>query len=409
MHINKEKFADLENAFIRLKANHSDVAALRVISDSLHALTNKNIKVDTISPTSKNQECRVMSIYPEESTIDKLIQAIVTEQKDAVIASIWNDTTQWIIEIDERILTNDVQLDEKELTALILHEVGHVIYSNSIPMRLAKVVRLQYASSNMVTKQLLKDTFFSKVLCFPILNACNTNTNKSSLKAELQADTYSVKSGYGKYLSSAMDKIIVYAGSSTTPEKDMEDLMGFSIDTILSLQKRQNMLVRKNMNHMIASTPSRFATAVVNKFSNGLRGNTNGGSVVEAVMDNYLDNKIQKITDTFYASEAFFSRVHRMKKIDPADIDYIGLEINNIKSNDDKMMIVSYIYSKLDAIDYYLSIIDSKNPRYVIPHSRESLVSMRNALEKYKNDAITRKLPEINYGITIQYPIGYEG
>ena len=73
------------------------------------------------------------------------------------------------------------------------------------------------------------------------------------------------------------------------------------------------------------------------------------------------------------------------------------------------MMVVSYIYSKLDTIDYYIALIDSKNPRYVIPHSRESLISMRNTLEKYKSDAITRKLPEINYGITIQYPTGYEG
>ena len=73
------------------------------------------------------------------------------------------------------------------------------------------------------------------------------------------------------------------------------------------------------------------------------------------------------------------------------------------------MMIVSYIYNKIDTIDYYLALIDSKNPKYVIPHSRESLVNMRNILEKYKNDAINRKLPEVNYGISIQYPTGYEG
>ena len=85
------------------------------------------------------------------------------------------------------------------------------------------------------------------------------------------------------------------------------------------------------------------------------------------------------------------------------------MEVNNIKSNDDKMMIVSYIYNKIDTIDYYLALIDSKNPKYVIPHSRESLVNMRNILEKYKNDAINRKLPEVNYGISIQYPTGYEG
>jgi hypothetical protein len=98
-----------------------------------------------------------------------------------------------------------------------------------------------------------------------------------------------------------------------------------------------------------------------------------------------------------------------MKRIDPADIDYIGLEVNNIKSNDDKMMIVSYIYNKLDTIDYYLALIDSKNPKYIIPHSRESLVQMRKTLDNYRLAAINRKLPEIKYGVHIQFPEGYEG
>ena len=69
----------------------------------------------------------------------------------------------------------------------------------------------------------------------------------------------------------------------------------------------------------------------------------------------------------------------------------------------------SSCFSFLDIIDYYIALIDSKNPKYVIPHSRESLMQMRDRLEKYKQDAIDRKLPEIRYGIQIQYPEGYEG
>ena len=98
-----------------------------------------------------------------------------------------------------------------------------------------------------------------------------------------------------------------------------------------------------------------------------------------------------------------------MKRIDPAELDYIALELNNIKSNDDKMMLVSYIYSKLDIIDYYIALIDSKNPKYSVPHSRESLVQMKQRLNDYRIQAINRKLPEVNYGISIQWPTGYEG
>ena len=407
MNINKEKFADIEDAFIRLKANDSDVSATRKIADALHSLTNKNFTIDIVKPTSKNQDCRVMSIYPEESTIDSVISAIVSEQNDSVIANAWNETMKWTIEIDSRILSKDVDMNEKELTALLLHEVGHAVYSNSIPMRLCRVVRLEYAKSNFISKQLLKDNLFSKLLSFPILNACNANISKKNMKAEIQADKYAFNSGYGKSLEDAMDKVIIYAGSADDADEDDENLMGFSIDSLNMLQKRQNALVKKNIHKMILSTPSRFVKKMVNPIITGLSGN--GQTVTESVKNEYIDNRIQKITDEFYVSEFFLNRVHKLKRIDPADIDYIGLEVNDIKSNDDKMMIVSYIYNKIDTIDYYLALLDSKNPKYIIPHTRESLISMKNILEKYKNDAINRKLPEVKYGITIQYPSGYEG
>ena len=99
-----------------------------------------------------------------------------------------------------------------------------------------------------------------------------------------------------------------------------------------------------------------------------------------------------------------------VKKIESAafdglDLESIDVDVNNLDFYSEDNCLIN----KIDTIDYYLALIDSKNPKYVIPHSRESLVNMRNILEKYKNDAINRKLPEVNYGISIQYPTGYEG
>lgn len=409
MYINKEKFSDIENAFTRLKSNESDSAALRLLSDALCSLTGKTITANVIKPESKNQDCVVMSIYPEESTVNAIINSIVSEENDSSLVKIWNDTGAWVLEIDSRILTRDVNLTEKELASLVLHEVGHVVYSNTVPMRIAKVIRFEFAKCNFLTKQLMKDSLFSKLLCFPIIHACNFNKDKRAMKHEIEADTYSIKAGYGEELKSAIDKIIIYAGTNSDIHDDIKSLMGFSVDSLTMLQKRQNHIVRKNVGKMIVSTPSQYAKNFMNRLSTVLSGTTLGGSVNESVKDRYIENRIDQITNDFYMGEAFFNRVHRMKKIDPADIDYIGLEVNNIKSNDDKMMIVSYIYNKLDTIDYYIALIDSKNPKYVVPHSKESLLAMRARLDNYRIDAINRKLPEIRYGISIQYPSGYEG
>lgn len=409
MLISKDKFADIEEAFTRLKGNDSYTHSLGVLSDRLSEILKKRVRVNVVHPTNNTQPCVVMSIFPSEDTINRLVSAIANEEKDSILADVWNGSDDWFVEIDSRILTDAVNMSAKELTALLLHEAGHIVCSNSIPMRLAKVVRVQIAKSNVITKQLVKDTFFSKLLLFPILNACSMAKGEVDIKKEIAADKYVIKAGYGEDLVSAFDKIFVYAGSNTTADKDMEDMTAFSIDTLLSLEKRRNHTVRNNVSAVLSKIPSTIVQKMVAPLKSGLTASSVGGSITEAARDEFLDKRIQKITDDFYASEAFWSRTHKMKRIDPADIDYIGLEVNNIKSNDDKMMIVSYIYNKLDTIDYYLALIDSKNPKYIIPHSRESLVQMRKTLDNYRLAAINRKLPEIKYGVHIQFPEGYEG
>ena len=193
--INKDKFFDIENGFTRLKSNDSDVAALRNIGDALSSLTQRTIVVNTIRPENKSQSCFIMCVYPDESVLDAIINAIVMEDKDSVIEKIWNDSTKWNIEIDTRILTPMANFTEKELTALILHEVGHIIYSNSVPMKISKIIKYEFATSKIVNKELLKDTFFSKLLYIPLLNLCQSTKNKDSLRIELKADKYSANSG----------------------------------------------------------------------------------------------------------------------------------------------------------------------------------------------------------------------
>ena len=408
ININNEKFADIEDGFSRLKSNENDVAALRKISDALSSLMKKSIKVETVSPTNPNREYFIMSVYPEESTITKIVDAILNEEKDAILAKIWNDSSSWTIEIDTRILSSKFNMTEKELTALILHEIGHIVYSNSIPMRIAKIMKIKYAMYPMASKQLLKDTVFSKLLLFPIVNACEVDRNKVSLRNEIAADKYAMQSGYGKDLKSAIDKIIIYAGSDVSADKQMDELMGFSVDSLIALQNRQNNIVRKNMAVMVSSAPGRFAKNIASNIANTFNGSKTT-SVTEDVKDKYLWNKIDSILNSMYINEGIFNGIHKLKKLDPADIDYIGIKINDIRSNDDKIMIVSYIYNKIDVIDYYIALIDSRNPKYVIPHSKESLIQMRNTLDKYRIDAINKKIPDVSYGINIQYPTGYEG
>ena len=65
-----------------------------------------------------------------------------------------------------------INITPSELTALLLHEIGHVIYANSITTRICTILQYEIASTSMSNKALIKDRFFKRILSLPIFNAC---------------------------------------------------------------------------------------------------------------------------------------------------------------------------------------------------------------------------------------------
>lgn len=410
-----ENFIEMEKAFNILKIQNNDAVSLRTLGDCLSNITKKEIFVHTIKPNDNNQECFVMSVYPDESTVDMIVNQILDGEQSSIVSKIWRGCKKWDIEIDTRIFDNEFDLSDKELTALILHEVGHIMMSDNVITKLNLIMRLELAKLDIGRLNIFKKTNLSRILHLPVLNICKTNKYSAELKKEIFADKFSIKCGYAKDLASAMDKIISSEGSSKQSlDKETQELTNFGMDSLLNLMQRRNSKhLERDLSILMKNNESGIIKKCVNSIFNLFKGNPNG-SVTESVKHDYLFGKIDKILEESYkeryTTEAFFGLIKkRLKKLDPSDIDYIALEINDIKSNDDKMMIISYIYSKIDIIDYYLSIIESKDKSYIVPHNKEFLISLKKRLIEYKDIAMKKSLPQINYDININYPSGYEG
>jgi hypothetical protein len=76
------------------------------------------------------------------------------------------------------------------------------------------------------------------------------------------------------------------------------------------------------------------------------------------------------------------------------------------------MMVVSYIHSKLDVVNYYISLLS--NPKeaknYNIPHSLRELKELKVHLNGLINEAINAKLPDkLRSGVLVAWPDGFEG
>lgn len=102
--------------------------------------------------------------------------------------------------------------------------------------------------------------------------------------------------------------------------------------------------------------------------------------------------------------------VKKLKRIPMDTIAYIQIETESIRDANDKMMIASYCLSKLEIVEWYIELIDVGSKKYIVPHNREYLVTMRTQLlECYKKIMDTPVPKGKRPIITVNYPDGYDG
>ena len=88
-------------------------------------------------------------------------------------------------------------------------------------------------------------------------------------------------------------------------------------------------------------------------------------------------------TNSKIHQEGFLSK--KPKKLKPLGRDlvaYITVELNDIRSANDQAMLSGYTCSKIELVDFYITILDTQDPRYIVPHTKQYLVQMKNDLER---------------------------
>lgn len=151
-------------------------------------------------------------------------------------------------------------------------------------------------------------------------------------------------------------------------------------------------------------------------------------SELKSFYENKLDKKIEEGFDKFiyenidhnwslnqsnqeikYLQEKF--KVKKLKKIPADTVAYIAIETESIKDSNDKMMIASYCLGKIEIVEWYIELIDTGNKKYIVPHNKPYLESMRTQLlQCYKNIMAVKITPPSERPIIdIKYPTGYEG
>lgn len=414
-------FNSIDNTFSQLKQNPHNKDLVDKIGRLLKAKYNLNFEIYVVA--NKNKEFFGMSVYPEMSMIDELVSEIIRDgshnDRESAITKMWATQKNWVIEIDELILTDGrLNASPSELTAVLLHEIGHVVYDNTVPRRALKVMRYEITKMNYKAKQIIRWRRAQRLLDLVVIEACSSKNFSKFSKEELEADKFVVKEGYGDHLYSFIDKLLSVSGNSMIDrtereiEQDVEQVAQWSLDTLRELEFRKNKLLR--MLEVVAlRSPSIYVSTLVTKVRADFFSSKSDKNYVAVLQEANLMKEWRKyavVTEgELIAGGSSSSNCHKGKptRIKQVDIDMILIQSQKIDTLDDKLYVLDLIQSLQNRLEeqYDMHMVKTTN----IPITpKDAINDYLKQLEKLR-DVTVKKSVRRSKTFFHKYPKGYEG
>lgn len=402
----------------------------------------KEFTVQVTSNKTGNEKFFGMRVYPDIEEMDDFCKDLVNEGDKIRFTDIvkkWKKIDKWFLEIDGTCFDrNQFNFNPKELTALTLHEIGHIIYSDK-PIegfyRAYQEVKARMNSSDKATQKLMYDIYM-----IPLTLACMQRrwvNGKNEVQLEIIADKTVVELGYGQYLLEALDKITRAIGSlnSQNNQDELNSSMNWCQQNIADIMKRKEQLkdelyyraVRTKSNYMKAMT-----IIILDKLGFKLRERYTGYVVentIELLSDPEVMQKYMPIVDAmesakfdkFYnmmhssnsiAMEAIFNKRKKVKVELPSqyEIDAIAVEVDKITNHHDRIYVLDLIYEVLERINNFEEAI-SPDPSLVKKWSAK-IRQMKDELEALRQAVLAKKTFATSYKFFVKLPEAasdYEG
>ena len=402
----------------------------------------KEFTVQVTSNKTGNEKFFGMRVYPDIEEMDNFCKDLVNEGDKIRFTDIvkkWKKIDKWFLEIDGTCFDrNQFNFNPKELTALTLHEIGHIIYSDK-PIegfyRAYQEVKARMNSSDKATQKLMYDIYM-----IPLTLACMQRrwvNGKNEVQLEIIADKTVVELGYGQYLLEALDKITRAIGSlnSQNNQDELNSSMNWCQQNIADIMKRKEQLkdelyyraVRTKSNYMKAMT-----IIILDKLGFKLRERYTGYVVentIELLSDPEVMQKYMPIVDAmesakfdkFYnmmhssnsiVMEAIFNKRKKVKVELPSqyEIDAIAVEVDKITNHHDRIYVLDLIYEVLERINNFEEAI-SPDPSLVKKWSAK-IRQMKDELEALRQAVLAKKTFATSYKFFVKLPEAasdYEG
>lgn len=393
----------LEECFDDILAGENPEKVFNSIRKTLNNLT-KDSCIQIFMGKEDSKQIYGMSVYLDNDTLYRLardIRNVNKNTKDITKDIINNMHLGYYIEIDPNIFNPIYKFTSAELTAILLHEIGHVTGDTDFYNELKDAYNRALFKMNNDDMLKLKtgDSELQYVALYILAAIQETHISKyqGTLKSEQLADKFVTELGYGNELVSAISKFnkIYRKNLVKTP---IEDILDGEAKVYLHLMANfytRRKYVQGLLDAEAKQNYSEHVSKLLNKMSKAI-------SKLSPLKQAKLDMTV-KILD-----ESFMDMFRRNPlKISRNDIDQLTIETEMMSDFDDKSVIVYKINKRISQLTTCRNKLDpdsrdyKTNCQYIDGYLKE----LNNLLVK----SMKFKPVDKTYGVFIKYPKGYEG
>ena len=419
----------MENAFSRFIMK--EISGARLCRELEIALGNlpfeDHEKQFTVQVTNQKgaEKFFGMRVFPKIEELDNFCKDLVNEDSDKLVkfnelAKRWKNIGSWFLELDGTIFDrNVVNFTPKELVALTLHEIGHIIYSDR-PVegfyRAYREAKVRMTISDRATQKLMYTIYM-----IPLSVACMQRrwaNEKSQVNVEIIADKTVVELGFGEYLVEALDKIIRRYGSINSDENQLQAEIDSTVQwcnvNIADVIRRKDTL-KDELYYRAIRTKSNYVKAVtiitLDKLGFKMKERYTGCVVENSIellsdpklMEKYVpvvvaleaarfDKQLESLKHTEeVALEAVMSKRKKIKATLPSqfEIDALSVEIDKIVNHHDRIFCLELLFEILSRLNNFEETI-AQDPMLVRKWSG-TIETMKAELEQLRQAILEKK------------------
>lgn len=327
----KYDFSDLENTMFNFKNDQSS-SRLRDIKDELNKFFKDSTCKEVIFTKNYDKLFFGMCVMPILNG-DDTVEIITSNKKKRIDA--------YYVEIDSKLL--ELNLSARELVAVLLHEVGHMV-NDSRPIEEVRKALDIYLSNNNEHLVITDSIHYKEMLAYAFKDSLRKVTSLFFKEdEEILADQFVVTCGFGEDLELAYKKITKKAGSLNKDVRNKLLVLQWTLRIYKDVKIRRIGAI-KTLNRAKALSASTLEKRGIELMSRSINQIDDDALIQEST--NYLIRKTNEIYKNF--------KYKGMRSLEDDLYEY-SLRIKNIDEQEDALMVLRQINLRLAMIDDYMA------------------------------------------------------